>query len=114
MKGIEKSDYNFEDFSPIKIFPDLIPVVGLITNSERERRIRRLSIRNFYFSDLGDIKSWATLGTDGWPEPANRRASARGTLLAIRNAAFAAYHAFSPLILCELVARAQQIKDSLQ
>lgn len=99
----EKSDYDLNKWMPMSIIPDLIPVVGAVTFTERERRYKRLSLRDFYLNPLSDIASWISIGTSKWPEPEDEKALARSVLLAARNVAFSAYHAFSPLIILSIL-----------
>ena len=94
----ERSDYR--DFGiNIKIFPDLIPFIGLVTALERERRRIQTTPKDFYLGSFkGDVLSYLSLGTSNWPPAEDARATVRGTLIAVRNASFAAYHTILPIL----------------
>lgn len=93
-----KSDYNFHDWEPIRVFPDLVPVVGALTWSERVRKERRLSVREFYLAPFSSPKTFVTLGLENLSEPKDAKAVIRQSLLIFRNCVFASYHTVLPLI----------------
>jgi len=111
------SDYRFKDFRPqIKLF-DLIPVIGLVTPLERDRKELGQSPRSYYLGDkftTKEIAKIATFGVASWPDGTNRAANIRSCILATRNAAFAVYHlVVVPTVLLQTIPTIEQLAQRL-
>lgn len=95
----ERSDYHLNDWGPdIKIFPDLIPFVGLLVFFERARRQSGLSIKEelrFFAKAIRNPRQLLSIGTADWPKPTDLGAYARMQLNEARNMTFAGYHTLS-------------------
>ncbi|MFA5932726.1 MAG: hypothetical protein WCV81_00500 [Microgenomates group bacterium] len=106
MNEARTSDYHFKDFRPeMKLFPDLIPFVGLITVAERERRRENESAKSFYLLDFLKMtkKDVLMLGVANWSESTSREAFIRSLVLAGRNVLFPSYHLlFVPIAAIEV------------
>ncbi len=72
-------------------FPDLIPVVGLVTWFERNRRARGESVMDAYIKPAIDYRTYLGFGVSGWPEPINEQAAKRKLLLSIKFSAMPVY-----------------------
>lgn len=99
-ENIETSDYHVNDWYPeIKIFPDMIPMVGFVISYERVRKQRGLSFKEdlkCLIKDISNPRLILSIGTANWPKPTDLGAYARSQLMGARNMAFAEYHTMSP------------------
>jgi hypothetical protein len=85
----------------IKPFPDLIPGLGFITQTERIRKKEGKSFKDFYIKESFDWRQILTLGTHDWPESNDNKAELRAGALAVRNVSLAFYHTAGTFFACE-------------
>lgn len=100
-------EYHVKDWWPSIQAVDWIPLVGLVTSLERDRRVKGQPILETYFPVIKlfserhrqeEIELLRYAGTKNWPKPADNAAALRSQAMAVRNMLFAVYHGAVPAL----------------